>query len=198
MKQDRRRFGMAPMLLLATLLALGSFWLLQIMRAPDNSPGPTAARTEPDYYVDNFNFVRLSATGEAKYNISGKRMVHNPADDTHTIDLPVINSLARARPPMTARSERAIVEPGAVKIHMYDNVKLDRPKTPQAENFHLESDYLMVLPDEDIMRTDKPVRLTLGGSTLNGAGMVANNATGELSLASRVQATLPPRQTAIR
>ena len=90
------------------------------------------------------------------------------------------------------------MEPGGVKIHMYDDVKIDRPKTPQAENFHLESDYLMILPDEDIMRTDRPVRLTLGGSTLNGAGMVANNAPGELSLASRVQATLPPRQTAVR
>lgn len=198
MKHDRRRFSMAPLLLLATLLALGSFWLLQVMRAPDKDGGPAAARTEPDYYVDNFNFVRLSATGEAQYNIAGKRMVHNPADDTHTIDLPIINSLSRERPPLTARSERAIVEPGGVRIHMYDNVKIDRPKTPQAENFHLESDYLMVLPDEDIMRTDKPVRLTLGGSTLNGAGMVANNATGELSLASRVQATLPPRETATR
>lgn len=198
MKQDRRRFSMAPMLLLVTLMALGSFWLLQIMRSPDNSAGPAAARTDPDYYVDNFNFVRLSANGEAQYNIAGKRMVHNPTDDTHMIDLPVINSLSRERPPMTARSERAIVEPGGVKIHMYDNVRIDRPKTPQAENFHLESDYLMVLPDEDIMRTDKPVRLTLGDSTLNGAGMVANNATGELSLASRVQATLPPRETAIR
>jgi lipopolysaccharide export system protein LptC len=198
MKQDRRRFSMAPMLLLVTLMALGSFWLLQIVRAPDNSAGPAAARTEPDYYVDNFNFVRLSATGEAQYNIAGKRMVHNPADDTHTIDLPVINSLSRERPPMTARSKRAIVEPGGVKIHMYDDVKIDRPKTPQAENFHLESDNQIVLAGGVNKRTAKPVRLTLGGSTLNGAGMVANNATGELSLASRVQATLPPRQTAIR
>jgi lipopolysaccharide export system protein LptC len=187
---------MLPLLLLATLLALGSFWLLQVMRKPDSGGGPTVVRTDPDYYVDNFNFVRLSKTGEAQYNISGRRMVHNPADDTHVVQAPVINSLSKGRPPMTARAERAVIEPGGVKIHMYEQVRIDRPKTPQADNFHLESDYLMVLPDEDIMRTDKPVRLTLGASTLNGAGMVANNATGELSLASRVQATLPPRATA--
>jgi len=179
-------------------MALGSYWLLQVMRKPNSDAGPAAVRIEPDYYVDNFNFVRLSATGEAQYNISGKRMVHNPVDDTHLIQAPVINSLAKERPPMTARAKRAVVEPGGVRIHMYDDVTIDRPKTPQADNFHLESEYLMVLPDEDIMRTDKPVRMTLGGSTLNGAGMVANNATGELSLASRVQATLPPRETATR
>ena len=193
MKKDRRRFGALPLLLLAAVLALGSFWLLEVMRKSGKETGPSAARVDPDYYVENFNFVRLSATGEAQYNISGKRMVHNPADDTHTVELPVINSLSRERPPMTARADRARIEPDATRVHMYDKVRIDRPKTPTSTLFHLESDYLLVLPDEDIMRTDKPVRMTLGDSQLNGTGMVANNATGEVQLASRVQATLPPK-----
>jgi lipopolysaccharide export system protein LptC len=79
---------------------------------------------------------------------------------------------------------------------MYDQVRIDRPKTPASTRFHMESDYLLVLPDEDIMRSDKPVRMMLGESQLNGTGMVANNATGEVRLASRVQATLPPRNAA--
>jgi lipopolysaccharide export system protein LptC len=196
MKKDRRRFGMLPLLLLALVLALGSFWLLEIMRKSGKDAGPSTARVDPDYYVENFNFVRLSATGEAQYNISGKRMVHNPADDTHTVDLPVINSLSHERPPMTARAQRAWIEPDGSKVHMYDQVRIDRPKTPASTRFHMESDYLLVLPDEDIMRSDKPVRMMLGESQLNGTGMVANNATGEVRLASRVQATLPPRNAA--
>lgn len=193
MKKDRRRFGMLPLLMLAAMLALGSFWLLEVMRQPDKGAAPAAARVEPDYYVENFNFVRLSATGEAQYNISGKRMVHNPADDTHTVDLPVINSLSSERPPMTAHAERARIEPDGSRVHMYDQVRIDRPQTPTSSHFRLESDYLLVLPDEEIMRTDRPVRITLGESQLNGTGMVANNATGELQLASRVHATLPPK-----
>jgi lipopolysaccharide export system protein LptC len=184
---------MLPLLVLALVLALGSFWLLEIMRKSGKDAAPAAARVDPDYYVENFNFVRLSATGEAQYNISGKRMVHNPADDTHTVELPVINSLSSERPPMTARADRAWIEQDAGKVHMYDRVRLDRPKTPTSTLFHLETDYLLVLPNEDIMRTDKPVRMTLGESHLNGTGMVANNATGELQLGSRVHATLPPK-----
>jgi len=193
MKKDRRRFGALPLLMLAVVLALGSFWLLEIMRKSGKDAGPTAARVDPDYFVENFNFVRLSTTGEAQYNISGKRMVHNPVDDTHTVELPVINSLSHERPPMTARADRAWIEPDGSRVHMYDMVRIDRPKTPAATLFHMESDYLLVLPDEDIMRTDKPVRMTLGDSHLNGTGMVANNATGQVQLASRVQATLPPK-----
>ncbi|MET0962530.1 MAG: LPS export ABC transporter periplasmic protein LptC [Noviherbaspirillum sp.] len=196
MKKDRRRLGPLPLLLLAALLALGSFWLLEIMRKAGNEAAPAAARVDPDYYVENFNFVRLSATGEAQYNIAGKRMVHNPADDTHSVELPVVNSLSKERPPMTARAERARIEPGGTRVHMYDQVRIDRPKTPTSNYFHMESDYLLVLPNEDIMRTDRPVRMTLGESQLNGTGMVANNATGELQMASRVQATLPPAKNA--
>ena len=154
MKKDRRRFSMLPLLMLAVVLALGSFWLLEVRRKSGKEAGPAAARVEPDYYVENFNFVRLSATGEAQYNISGKRMVHNPADDTHTVDQPVVNSLTHERPPMTARAERAWIEQEGSKVHMYDQVRIDRPKTATASRFHLESDYLLVLPDEDIMRTD--------------------------------------------
>ena len=196
MRKDRRRLGRIPLLMLAVVLALGSFWLLEVMRKTGNDAVPTAKRIDPDYYVDNFNFVRLSANGEAQYNVSGKRMVHNPADDTHTVELPIINSLSKERPPMTARAERARIEPDGSKVHMYDKVRIDRPKTPTSNYFHMESDYLLVLPDEDIMRTDRPVRMTLGDSQLNGTGMVANNATGELQLANRVQATLPPSKTA--
>jgi lipopolysaccharide export system protein LptC len=193
MKKDRRRFGALPLLILAVVLALGSFWLLEIMRKSSKDSSPAVARVDPDYFVENFNFVRLSAAGEAQYNISGKRMVHNPANDTHTVELPVINSLSRERPPMTARAERALIEPDGSQVHMYDQVRIDRPKTPTSNLFHMESDYLLVLPNEDIMRTDKPVRMTLGESQLNGTGMVANNATGEVQLASRVQASLPPK-----
>ena len=193
MKKDRRRFGALPLLMLAVVLALGSFWLLEIMRKSGKDSNPAAARVDPDYFVENFNFVRLSATGEAQYNISGKRMVHNPADDTHTVELPVINSLSRERPPMTARADRARIEADGSKVHMYDQVRIDRPKTPTSNLFHMESDYLLVLPNEDVMRTDKPVRMTLGESQLNGTGMVANNATGQVQLASRVQASLPPK-----
>jgi lipopolysaccharide export system protein LptC len=196
MSSDRRRYRALTLLLLAAVMALGSFWLLEIVRKSGSDAAPATVRTDPDYYVENFNFVRLSATGEAEYNISGKRMVHNPTDDTHVVDTPVVNSLSKSRPPMTVRADRALIEPDAVKVHLYDNVRLDRPKTPKADYFHMESNYLLVLPDEDVLRTDKPVRMTLGNAQLSGTGMVANIATGELNLASQVHMMLPPSKSA--
>jgi lipopolysaccharide export system protein LptC len=186
------RFQLGVVIAIAAVLALGSFWLLEVMRkqiADSTADGP---RQEPDYFVEKFNFVRMSVGGQAQYNISGKRLEHNPADDTHAIKLPVVNSLSAERPPMVAHSERALINSDNSKVHMYDNVHIDRAATATSEHFHLKSEYLLILPDDDMVQTDKPVEITLGASRLSGTGMVANNATRVLHLSSNVHATYPP------
>lgn len=186
------RFRLAVILALSAVLALGSFWILEVMRKGVSDSNPDLPRSEPDYYVEKFNFVRMSKSGQAQYNISGKKLTHNPVDDSYAIQLPVVNSLSNERPPMTTRAERAIVDRNSSKVHMYDNVHIDRPATATSEHFHLTSEYLLILPDDDVMQTDKPVDITLSTSKLTGTGMFANNATRELRLSSNVHATYQP------
>ena len=50
-----------------------------------------------------------------------------------------------------------------------------------------------VLPDEEILKTNQPIDMQLGAATVRGTGMVANNATQKLHLASRGQIIYPPR-----
>lgn len=193
------RFRLSIVLALGAALALGSFWVLEVMHKSVNDSLPDLPRNEPDYYVEKFNMVRMSETGQAQYNISGMRLTHNPADDTAAIKLPVVNNLSRDRPPMTSVAERAMVDRNNSKIHMYDNVNIDRPATAASEHFHLKSDYLLILPDDDVMQTDGPVEITLGRSKLTGTGMLANNATRQLRLTSNVHATYqPPAPAAAR
>jgi lipopolysaccharide export system protein LptC len=48
---------------------------------------------------------------------------------------------------------------------------------------------MLLLPDEDVMQTDKPVEILFGQSKLTGTGMFANNATRELRVSSNVHGT---------
>jgi lipopolysaccharide export system protein LptC len=189
----RGRFGLITLLLVGGLLAMGSLWLLEVVRRAGVESARSVKRTAPDYYVDNFNYVRMSENGEAQYNISGKRMVHDPVTDTHLIDQPVVHSLATERPPMNASADRARVDSNSDKVYLYDHVQMDRPATPKADYFHLDTDYMLMLVDEEIMQTDRPVHMVLGKSVLNGTGMKYNNASGTLRLDSRVHAILPPK-----
>jgi lipopolysaccharide export system protein LptC len=187
---NRVRLGVVLALLAA--LALGSFWMLEVLRRNSNETFSETPKDEPDYIIENFNFVRMSKTGYARYNISGAKLVHYPENDSFEIQQPVMNNLDKDQAPMTMRAERAIVDHAGDKIHMYRNVQMDRPAVGTSDHFRLVSEYLLILPDVDIMQTDKPVDITYGSVKLSGTGMFANNATREFRLSSNVRGTYPP------
>lgn len=189
MKAIRPATGMRLIVLIAlsAALALGSFWLVEVMQKKTEDSLPARVRTEPDFYVEKFNFVRMGNTGEARYNLTGTEMKHYPQDGSYQIQNPVMHSYSADRPPMISRSLRATVTNNSSEIHMYDNVHIDKPASPTSQHFQLKTSYLLILPDDDIMKTPKPVELHLGKSTLNGTGMFANNATGEFHLSSNVK-----------
>lgn len=183
------RFRLAVILSLLSALALASFWLFEVMRRAADETSPDAKRTEPDFYAENFSYIKISSTGKAQYHISGTRLTHNPQDDSYDITLPVIRNVRGEEPPLTIRSERATVNNDNSQVHLYDDVQMDRPSSPRNQPMHVTSEYMLVLPDDDIVKTDKPVEITLGSSRLTGTGMLANNATRELHLASNVHGT---------
>jgi len=185
-----RRFRLLMIMVPMIALALGSFWLLEVMRRSAGDFIPNTTRSEPDFYVETFNYVKMSKTGDAQYQMSGERMTHNPLDDSYDIVKPVLRKLKENNePPVILRAERARVEDNASKVHLYDNVHMDRPASPAGEAMHVKSEYLLVLPDDDVVKTDKRVDIKFGLSTLTGVGMLANNATREFRLSSNVHGT---------
>ncbi len=195
--RDRRasanRFRVGVVLALAALLALGSFWLLDVLRRDMRQAEPASVRTDPDYYVEKFNFVRVAKTGQARYHISGARMTHSPQDDSYEILRPVVKSLSQTRPATTVVAERATGNADLSQVELFDNVQMDRPASATSRHLRMTSDHALVLPNEDIMKTDRPVTLISGTSVLKGTGMYANQATGEFRLARGVQAVFPPK-----
>jgi lipopolysaccharide export system protein LptC len=186
------RFRLGLLIALSLALALGSFWVLEVLRKTGGTDLPDTPRSSPDFYVKNFTFVKMAKSRTARYNISGDVLTHLPLDDSYEITMPVIYHLANNQSPMVMRSERALVNSDNSEVQMIDNVDVDRPASGTTRNFHLTSDYLLLLPNDDVMKTDKPVKILMGNNLLNGTGMVANNATRQLNLANRVHGVFPP------
>lgn len=192
-RRSAHRYRLLLLLGGAVVAALGSFWLLQLIQKPGGEDVQAARSNEPDYYVEKFTFARMSKTGAARYTVTGARMIHRPLDDTYEITLPVIHSLSQDQQPLTVRSDRALAVPDSSKIHMIDKVEADRPSSATSDHFHLKSDYVLILPDEDVLQTDRAVDMTLGNARMTGTGMYVNNATREFKMAQRVHGTYPPR-----
>lgn len=183
-------------LLVLAIGALGSFWWIEILHRERDETVGELPKGEPDYAVDTFNLVRMAKDGHARYSISGARLTHYPDNDSFEIDRPVLYNVGKAKVPMTMRSDTAVVEHVTNRVHMHRHVQVERAASPYGARFHLSSEYLLLLPDDDIAQTDKHVDITYGQSHLAGIGMIANNATREFRLLHQVHGTFinPPAQ----
>lgn len=187
-----RRYPVILVLCLVVVLALGSFWTLEVTRRSASNTTPAAARSAPDYFIENFRFAKIAANGKAEYLVTGERLTHYPLDDSNTIDNPLLRRFSDQRPPITVTAKRAMINSDQSEVHLYDEVKLEKPATPDSNSYSVESDYMLALPNDDLVKTDKPVMIRMGTSTLTGVGMIADNSKQALTLQSKVNAIYVP------
>jgi lipopolysaccharide export system protein LptC len=191
-KRTAHRWRLLALMLVGVFFAFGSFWLLQVMRGDQQGPNVNVGN-DPDYIIDNFSFVRMSETGQPRYVISGERLTHRPADNTSLIDKPVVQSMSTDHPHMTMTANTAHVNQDQNQIDLAGNVDITRPGSATSQPLRIRTEALTVLPDEEISKTDKPIEMKLGAASVTGVGMVANNATQQLTLGGRGRIIYPPR-----
>ncbi|MBC3920678.1 LPS export ABC transporter periplasmic protein LptC [Undibacterium sp. CY18W] len=199
---DRFRIWLAVILL--GVMTLGTIWVMEVIRRNANDEqNRSSARSAPDYYVEKFNFIRLSNNGKANYHITGERLIHLPRNDNIEIQRPQINSFDVDRPPLHLLADLAVVSQKSTmttpkrehdEVRLYDNVSMERPEGLSSQFMRLETNYLLLLPDEDIVKTDKPITVKTGKVDTTAVGMVANNSTQHLALLSKVRIHLKKRE----
>lgn len=193
---DKRTAHRWPLLITITVgifLALGSFWLLQVMERGDGQIDPAAAGNEPDYIVEKFSFVRMTPEGAPRYLFSGARLAHRPLSDVSEVDQPILLSMAPGQPPMTIKSQTAQIRHQQNEVDLLGKVDVRRPQSPTTRELHMKTEALTVFPDEERMESKLRVDMVLGAATITGTGMKANNATRQVQFASRGQIIVPPK-----
>ncbi len=185
----RRRYPALLMLAGGALIAALSFWALEMTRRSGSATQADNARSEPDYFVEQFNFAKISVNGDVQYTISGEKLVHHPIDDASTITLPVVKSYAKERAPLLLRADRALVNSDHSEIRFFEQVKMTKPNARGEDDLTVESDYMLALPDQDIVKSDKKVVIRLADSILIGTGFLADNRQHQLTLQSQVNGT---------
>jgi lipopolysaccharide export system protein LptC len=191
-KRTAHRWRLLALMLAGVFCAFGSFWLLQMVTEQEQAT-QIGRSNEPDYIVDNFSFVRMGPNGQPRYVVSGDRLTHRPMDDISFVDKPVVQGITTEHPRVTMHAERARILHEQGQVELIDNVDVERPGTATSKPLSIKTQELTVLPDEELMKTDLPIEMKLGSATVRGTGMVANNATQQVHLATRSQLVFPPR-----
>ncbi|WP_229467363.1 LPS export ABC transporter periplasmic protein LptC [Massilia sp. Mn16-1_5] len=192
-KRTAHRWRLLALMLTAVFFAFGSFWLLQAIQAED--PAQVGNNlSEPDYIVENFSFVRMTENGVPRYVMSGERLAHRPDNDVSEVTKPVVESIAPGRPRMSMHAERGHIYHRENRVELMGNVDIARPATPNSEALRAKTEALTVLADDEIVKTNRPVKMTLGASSVDAVGLVAENPTQKLHLGGRGTIVYPPRQ----
>ena len=192
--QSALRFRLAVIIAISAILALSSFWLSMVIKRSAADGTASEAISDPDYFVFDFDYLKMLPSGKPHYTLTGKKLTHYPADDSYMIDMPVYKSLEPNKPPQMSRADRAVLKEDNTKVYMYGNVIGDRSATATSDALHLQTEYLLVFPDEDAMQTDKPVTIRRGNLLIQGVGMYANNATGEMKLYNQTSVIIAPKK----
>jgi len=189
--QLKERAAAALSLVLLTTLALFTYYLSQVAeRDMARTPRTKLVSNDPDYFVENLGLLTMNARGEPSLRIEARSMKHLPADDVILFESPVLVSLDPQQPRITIVADRGRAIHGSDETQLSGNVVLTRAAAAGRPPMAATTDFAIVLADQDIVLTDRPVNIIMGGNRLAGTGMELNSRTRQLRLDSSVQAVL--------
>jgi len=152
-------------------------------------------RHEPDYIVEGIALTSMNKLGQPVFRMTAARLEHFPDDDTNAFVRPQLVSLDPAKPRVSLVAARGRATGQGERIELFDAVRLTRAAEGERPELTVDTDYVVLVPDEDVARTDRPVHIRYGASSLTGVGMEFNNAARVLQVRSQVRGvwTATPR-----
>jgi lipopolysaccharide export system protein LptC len=169
------------------LLAVLTLWVqYALMDGSFDSAKPLGH--DPAAIVENFSVQKLDPSGRLQYTFSAPKMVYFADDDSGEAVYPRLVQIS-AEGNITASANRGTVNRQGEEAFLYGNVLISREATPQQPEFQARTEFLHVLSEQGISRTDHTVTITDGSNTLTGVGMVVDRKRRQFSLQSQVKGT---------
>ncbi len=188
-----------PLLLMA-FLASGTWWLVKNTPLLGEPTEQAAPRHEPDYRMENFEVQRIGADGLLRVQITGAELRHYPDTDTVEIDMARVRAVAPDGSLAIAEARRAISNGDGSDMQLTGDVHLRRLPPGAGENapalLDVRGEFLQALSNSEILRSNLPVTIRQGGSTLHAQNFEYRHLTGQVSFTGKAQGQLnarPPR-----
>ncbi|GAB5098224.1 LPS export ABC transporter periplasmic protein LptC [Caballeronia sp. HLA56] len=189
MPRPGRFSSLLPLVAMAALAGI-TYWLLQ-STLPSGAPAPEQPkRHTADYFAENFSVSELDTSGTTQYRLTAKSMVHYEDDENSDLTLPAMRMFQPQKPTVTATAQRGTVNGDVSIVDLYDNARILRAAGFGDPQMQADSQHFRVLVNDDVILTEKPVRLQRGPSVMTANGMNYNNVTREMKLFGNVRGAI--------
>jgi lipopolysaccharide export system protein LptC len=181
-----------PVLLLAAIAA-ATGWLVRQTPSGDTPASVALAASEPDYEMHGFSVQHYTRTGPAQGVIEGDRVRHFPATDQLVIDGARVRWTDLAGHRLRATAPRAVAEGDGSQVRLEGGARVEREPVPGEPGPLIFTGEVMVF---DVragqVRSDLPVRLSLGNSRFEAARLDYDHTTRVVVLDGGVRGLIDP------
>jgi lipopolysaccharide export system protein LptC len=183
---DRMAAGISVLLLM--VLGLFTYYLAQVNeRQQAQAARARPPSDSPDYFVERLALLSMNERGEPSFRLEAKQLEHFAPTDSTVFRAPVMVSLDPAQPRVTVSAARGRLIEGGDEVQLSGNVLVSRAGSTDTPPLRISTEFAVVFPGEDVIRTDRPVSVAQEGSVLEGIGMELNNRTRQLRVDSKVR-----------
>jgi len=192
------KFRLTSLIPLVTMAALAGFtyWLLQATQTPPSDNSQQKKSHTPDYFADSFSVSELDQSGTTQYRLTATHLVHYEDDENSDLTNPAIRAFQPGKPIVTATGERGTVNADASIVNLYDNARIVRAAGDGDPEMQADSEHFRVLVNDDVIETEKPVKLRRGLSVMTASGMNYNNVSRVMQLFGNVRGAIAASDSA--
>lgn len=170
-----------------SILALLTFWLDKALQQPGLQP-EGSLRYGIDYVIENLEGLQVNHIQVINRIFSAKTLTHYPEGDISHLDQVKFTSIEPETPLVRVASDHARLVDSGSNIFLSGNVSVIRGEDAAKDKVAMLTEFLHIIPDDGIAKTDQPVVVNRMNSVINAVGLKLNNHTGEIELQSRVVA----------
>jgi lipopolysaccharide export system protein LptC len=189
----RSSLRLMPLILMGTL-TLVTFWLVKKNTPAEKSAIERVRLHESDYTISNGALSALNESGDTKYRVLGKKVIHYDDDASIDIETPRIRLFPPEKSPVTVKADKGHLDGDLTILDLIDNAEIFRPQQaasasePARPRMLARSSYFKALINDDIIKTDKPITLEQGVSVMHSTdGGVFNNIEQSMVLSGQVK-----------
>ncbi|PPC92944.1 MAG: LPS export ABC transporter periplasmic protein LptC [Methylotenera sp.] len=175
-------------IVLLSLLATVTFWINMTVQ-PVTPKIDGSSRHDPDYIVSNFVTTQTDANGDLRYKLAATEMKHFPDNDTTNLLNPRYTQFAVNKPYTQVEGLRGYVSSNGEVVEIVDKVLVTRQAFADKGEMTLETDYLNIRPNEELVQTTSPVVIRQAPKTvIYATGMIYEKKKQTVTLLNKVRA----------
>lgn len=175
-------------LVLAAILALITFWI----NTSIEQQGPKADgsnRHDSDYMMENFVTTQTDVAGNLSYTLAAEKMTHYPDDDSTVLKQAKFTQYTIDKPYTQIEGKHANVSSNGEEIEMLQDVVVVRQASADRGEMRVLTDKLIIFPNQDLAKTDRPVIIKQAPKTvIHATGMIYDKRKKTIQLLNKVSA----------